>query len=223
MYSEPDDEMFEYNIILSRFLNRPTTLISLGFIEHHSPSYVSDILKGIRGWGRTVWGNAYVVTTHGIRMDKIDYLCERVLPSLWDAYEPIRKACRHGVPPTCLAAYNALQAVEGIASFMAAQVVADLKNTPGHPLGVARDRREFVAPGPGSLRGVSWFQHSTAQHLSPSTFLADVREIREYVESQIYWFSAIDNQDLQNCLCEFDKYCRVRSGSGRSKRRYNGI
>jgi hypothetical protein len=29
-------------------------------------------------------------------------------------------------------------------------------------------------------------------------------------------------QDLQNCLCEFDKYERVRLGEGRPKQRYEG-
>jgi hypothetical protein len=30
-------------------------------------------------------------------------------------------------------------------------------------------------------------------------------------------------QDLQNCLCEFDKYERVRLGEGRPKAKYNGV
>ena len=28
-------------------------------------------------------------------------------------------------------------------------------------------------------------------------------------------------QDLQNCLCEFDKWMRVRLGEGKPKRRFN--
>ena len=30
-------------------------------------------------------------------------------------------------------------------------------------------------------------------------------------------------QDLQNCLCEFDKYERVRLGEGRPKSTYPGV
>ena len=32
-----------------------------------------------------------------------------------------------------------------------------------------------------------------------------------------------DMQDLQNCLCEFDKYMRILHGTGRSKRGYPGV
>lgn len=30
-------------------------------------------------------------------------------------------------------------------------------------------------------------------------------------------------QDIQNCLCEFDKYERVRLGEGAPKQRYPGV
>jgi len=33
----------------------------------------------------------------------------------------------------------------------------------------------------------------------------------------------IHMQDLQNCLCEFDKYERVRLGEGRPRNGYRGL
>ena len=30
-------------------------------------------------------------------------------------------------------------------------------------------------------------------------------------------------QNLQNCFCEYDKFMRVTEGTGRSKRKYNGM
>jgi len=127
--------------------------------------------------------------------------------------------------PSCAAAAQALQGIEGIGSFLSAQIVADLKNTPEHPLFSAVDKHTFVQHGPGSLRGASWFHYGCAEGVTPANWPEKFAEIRKYVDAN--WPSIvvppIDNQDLQNCLCEFDKYMRVSSGAGRSKRRYNGV
>lgn len=116
---------------------------------------------------------------------------------------------------------------EGMGSFMAAQVLADLKNTPGHPLYEADDWYQWSAPGPGSLRGLEWFEGTRVR-------LRDYEYAMERVAAYIIDTPAakhlgktptdtrINMQDLQNCLCEFDKYMRVRNGTGRSKRGYPG-
>lgn len=215
-----NDSMFEYNIVLSRFLNWPDTLQALGYIPHHCPIWIHEVLKNIATSGTKVWGNAYVITTHGIKMPKAQYLCENVLGGLYEGLDGLRVYCRG---PRCGEASVALQGVEGIGSFLAGQIVADLKHTKGHPLEHSLDYATFVEPGPGSIRGVSWFINGTADCTSSRKFKDDFMEIRKYVDA--HWpagVPTVDNQDLQNCLCEFDKYMRIKSGTGRSKRGYNG-
>jgi hypothetical protein len=135
------------------------------------------------------------------------------IAKLWD---------RAHVPRTLKDAHEKLMIIPGLGSFLAAQVVADLKNTKNHPLVQAPDWMTFVAHGPGSLKGASWFKYGEPQKVRPGNFYEIFKEISEYVRLQINWFEGICGQDLQNCLCEFDKYCRVESG-GHSKRRYPGI
>jgi hypothetical protein len=109
--------------------------------------------------------------------------------------------------------------LEGFASFMAGQVVADLKNTKGHPLSKAEDWWTFSAPGPGSLRGLKWYfdREWKINHATYEDAMANVMyEIQDDLPYKICM------QDLQNCMCEFDKYMRVKTGKGRSKRSYNG-
>lgn len=212
--------MFEYNIVLSRFLNRVESLIGVGFLTEHDPENLLDTLVGWADAGFTVWGNAYVITTHGLKMGKAQYLCRNVLGSLCEQLEQVRSACRG---PRCAPAAKALEGVEGIGSFLSAQVVADLKNTVGHPLKNSYDAVSFVQPGPGSIRGASWFHFNSCEQVSTTTFLEHFMGVRRYADA--HWpeeVPRICNQDLQNCLCEFDKYMRVRNGTGRSKRRYNG-
>lgn len=223
------DEMFEFNIILSRFLNWPETLDRVGYYGVYNKGeaeYLLGELEHIATEGK-VWGNAYVITTHGIPMPKAKYLCENVLLGALEGLGATLAACRGtGSAPTLQGSYGSLLRLEGLGSFLAAQVVADLKNTPGHPLQRANDWYTFVAPGPGSRRGISWFYHNTEEH-PPSSyeFIPSFKGIRDYINE--HWDKTvlgepICNQDLQNCLCEFDKFMRVRNGKGRSKRSYNG-
>lgn len=160
-------------------------------------------------------------------MGKAAYLCHNVLDGVFKAMGgtslPLALRGSPGVAPTCKAAHKALQGLEGLGSFLAAQVVADLKNTVGHPLYTASDRDTFVAHGPGSIRGLSWFWNGAT--ITPSNFLTYFMAAREYVNenwNETLMGPPIDNQDLQSCLCEFDKYMRVSTNAGKSKRGYPG-
>lgn len=210
-----DDPMFEYNIIFSRFINWPETLEHVGYKKKHIAEELEDILHYLAADGRKVWGSAYVITTHGMKMDKAHYLAHYVLGAVAQRLESLRAVCRGTSLATAAAE---LQRIDGIGSFLSAQVVADLKNTDNHPLQEAEDWWSFVQPGPGSLRGCEWFHNTT---VTPASFPEYFRQIREFVEGYELP-TALCNQDLQNCLCEFDKYMRVRNRTGRSKRKYNG-
>lgn len=222
-----NDPMFEYNIILARFLNWPDTLGAIGYIKEHNPDMLLIRLDDLAEMGK-LWGNAYVVTTHGIRMEKAAYLCGNVLEGAYRSSTAILNATRHvaqgGKTRQLEGAHNALMQLEGLGSFMAAQVIADLKNTTGHPLALADDWWTWSALGPGSLRGMSWFFYNEPGKITKGQFNFGMIKIREYVDSYLPdRIPKFCNQDLQNCLCEYDKYMRVRNGTGRSKRGYSGI
>lgn len=212
--------MFEYNILLSRFLNNVETLEHVGFQYSHQPDVLLEKLEQLANHGIKVWGNAYVITTHGIPMPKATYLCRNVLSDASIVCQNRRNSLR-GV--SCHLAAEALEGIEGVGSFLSAQIVADLKNTPGHPLSISIDKDNFVQCGPGSLRGASWFHYNEIGKVTPSNFDAHFNAIRKWVNEN--WpdnVPKIDNQDLQNALCEFDKFMRVKNGTGRSKRSYDG-
>jgi hypothetical protein len=121
---------------------------------------------------------------------------------------------------TCTEAHKQLMAIEGLASFMAAQVVADLKNSPGHPLEHAPDRRTFSAYGPGSLRGLSWYY---GEEIKPKSYDTSINTANENIQFDLpeTILDKLCMQNLQNCFCEFDKFMRVTTGTGRSKRKYH--
>lgn len=211
-----------YNYILARLINRIESLQYIPFQDNHRREELTECLEDIATLNGQLWSGAYIITTHGLPMGKVAYLVNHVLQGTSQALG--RNIFSHpvqGWQPHCATYHEALMGLEGLGSFLAAQVVADLKNTYAHPLQLAPDRDTFVAHGPGSLRGASWFHFGEIGKVTPNNFHTLFRDIEEYVrENTNIW---VDSQDLQNCLCEFDKYMRVRTGVGKSKRKYNGI
>jgi hypothetical protein len=215
MYSPyVEHDYFEYNIILSRFFNFPPTLEALGYQVDHDPRTMFDIINQIQG---KKWGNAYVVTTCGVKGDKLTYVLEEVMGRVDSALWRIKEAA---ATHNCKATARVLEAIDGIGPFLTGQIIADLKNTNLHPLSDADDWASFVIHGPGSLRGLEWVMQT---RITPRNFYIMFDMLRDKL------FGRLDTevgplcaQDLQNCLCEFDKYMRVKNGTGRSKRLYNG-
>ena len=206
---------YDLAICASRLFNFPPTLLNISNdLVQFNPESILDTLHARQDHGDQVWGGAYVITTHGQKMPKSVY-CVGVL-------EEANKLLPLDGITHCQDAFDIIQTIDGFGSFLSAQVVADLKNTKGHNLNNAYDRDEFAAPGPGSLRGLTWFME---HNVSKGTFMPNLLECRKWLESSSAapLMLTIDNQDLQNCLCEYDKYMRVSTGTGRSKRRYDGI
>lgn len=221
---------YEYAMVVARFLNWPETLAkftpSMAKGPDLRPESIQHVIERESIYGK-VWGNAYVVTTHGIPMGKAAYLCQRVLPAVYDRVGAARwRRAYAGSPPSLALRHEDYMQLEGLGSFMAAQVIADLKNTPNHPLYEAEDWWTWSAPGPGSLRGLGWF---FGRKIRESEYSVRMEEVRDYLVMQhssvaeiLTDGGGVNMQDLQNCLCEYDKYMRVRTGAGRSKRGYPG-
>lgn len=218
---EDTSQVYDFSMIVARMFNLPSTLEELMQpVGHPSELYIwlehaGETLRGLKESGKTIWNSAYIVSTNGKKMDKITYclsLLEKVAMSPQVTYD-----CK-----TLKEAHTELMKLEGLASFLAAQVVADLKNTSGHPLSKAEDWFSFSSHGPGSLRGLSWFFEETVTARNYQSKINEAAELLEY-ELPEEILSILCNQNLQNCFCEYDKFMRVTNGTGRSKRKYNGV
>lgn len=203
------------NLVLARMVNKPDSLRNMEWpFDKFSTYNRGNFLTVMSQPG--AWGSAYIVSTNGRAQPKHEYIAGL----LEQAFEQL-----YGPPATVLggtlaSAHAALQRVSGLGSFMAAQVVADLKNTKWHPLYTAMDWYTFSAYGPGSLRGLSHFH---GRKVTPAKYPEAIASARQWVQSTYPGLiEGLCNQNLQNCFCEFDKYVRVATGTGRSKRKYNG-
>jgi hypothetical protein len=150
-------------------------------------------LQALRAAGETVFHVAYVVSTCGQNMDKLDY-CMKLVNLVYQFPTP---------NDSCEAAYDRLRKVPGLGTFLAAQIVADLKND--RYLAHTPDFDTFSVIGPGSKKGLdALFGGGT----TPGNYEARISELERALPPDIEAMN-LHRQDLQNCLCEFSKYHRL--------------
>lgn len=201
-------------MVLARMFNLPSTLEAVGFPYEWNLDWMTMCVKQKREMGDKIFNGAYLITTCGVKMDKVDYVF-RVANDVYK--DPVFK-----VP--CFVPledfHRRLTQTKGLGDFLAGQIIADLKNTPNHPLSEAPDRLTWATPGPGSLRGLARLE--MAHRPSRAGFLARLHAARIPVDRLLNTMPEIDAQDFQNCLCEFDKWDRTYLGQSKPKQRYQG-
>lgn len=202
-----------FNMMVARMVNKPSSLEAMDWPFAWGPIEQDQFTHVMSQKGS--WGSAYIVSTNGNPTPKHEYIRD-LLTAAWNALQHVPST------PTLASANAALRGIQGLGSFMSAQIIADLKNTPRHELCDAPDWWYWCAPGPGSLRGMAWVYG--VEKVTPNQFSGMMQELRIEVDRELdyKWIPRFCNQDLQNCLCEFDKFMRVSKGTGRSKRKYNG-
>ena len=196
--------------VLARMVNRISTLAAIqSYVAVGDLDGIKRVLKDLRQYG-PIWGNAYTISTCGKTMDKVDYVINHVVQAVMEAGDPEFDTLQE--------CWDSLTCIDGLGSFLAAQVVADLKNTPQHPLQGAVDWSNWCAHGPGSLKGLTAY---FGRPSTPGTFRKDIgicyEQTMPLVDEAI---KPIHMQDFQNCPCEFSKYARVREG-GHARNRYD--
>jgi hypothetical protein len=201
--------------VVARLFNLPDSLEALvSWTLPFKPEKMRSILHSRKRVGKNNFNAAYIVSTNGVAMEKVDYIINRVLGPLWADRKHFRKPF-----PSLEALYNTLIQYDGLGSFIAAQVIADLKYIP--PFDKTPDWMTFAASGPGSRRGLNRVARPTQPVNSnwiEGVWREALKELLGKVNAKLA--QPLHAQDLQNCLCEFDKYERARLGEGTPKQIY---
>lgn len=212
-----DDPHLWFALVVARLVNHPETLVDLALPGRWNRAQFIRTLHRRRTEGVKVFGSAYIVSTNGIAKDKAEYLAERVLDPLWAHREQVRPRSSDRLRDV----FERLLEFQGMGTFIAAQVIADLKYTP--PLMNAKDWRTFAASGPGSRRGMSYVMGLDRKyHWNEQAWKERLNQLAYEVLpiTARAGLPRIHNQDLQNCLCEFSKYRRTQLGTGRPKQKF---
>lgn len=211
------DKDLWFAMVVARLINNPDTLSQLSLPGRWNREQFLKVMARRKAEGLKRFGGAYIVSTGGRAMDKSKYLADYVLDPMWDERETLRPQSGETLDNY----HKTLKQYDGMGSFMAAQIVADMKYV--QPLRSAKDFWTWASSGPGSRKGMSyvtglspktkWKEHEWRAALSELKILVD-----PYIEQ--WKFPKLHAQDLQNCLCEFSKYSRTAAGTGRPKTKF---
>jgi hypothetical protein len=168
--------------------------------------------------GDKAWTGAYMVRADGTA-PKGKFVCEVVIGAGLEAVkQPLLLALRMKM---LRPVWEALYSANNWGSFMAGQVVADWSYTP--LLERAGDICHWAPVGPGSLRGYNRLLGLPLRSPAPSEaeWCETLVEWRQAVIDDLgYEYVSLTLMDVQNSLCETDKYLRVKNGEGRPRSIY---
>lgn len=199
---------------LARHFNLPSVFINIGFPFRWNPEYIKETVRDMKSSGKRVFNAAYMVRGIGTS-DKTEMVVDRVCQPLVDNPPQIdTSSMRKSV--------ESLLPYWGFSSFMAGQVVADLRWA---LTGIWKDRNTWAPIGPGSLRGMNQLMgREKNKPLKQEQFLQELQQLisegTARIEPEIT--KRMEAIDWQNVLCETDKYNRVLTGEGKPKQLYRG-
>jgi hypothetical protein len=212
-----------FAMVVARMFNWSPTLAAIGYPAPFKPDVMLRRYEDFAANNKKTFTGAYMIRAEPAKPGegKANYLIDDVFGPMWSQRKEIRKAylsCDY-----LRNFHEYLSEFYGMGSFMAGQVVADLKY--GHPLNKAQDWWTWAAMGPGSLRGMN-----RVLGIEVTNRMTQKEWERYLVQLQVLiaplvkkaGMKRLHNQDLQNCLCEFDKYERVKLGEGRPRSLFAG-
>lgn len=209
-----DHENIVLAAVLARMLNNTESLTEIGFPKEWEPDSLVEKLNSRVVRGLKNFSGAYMITgtLGGTKVEQVIY---KVADYMYkNPLEIDGKSMEEAV--------KSLIPYPGFSSFMAGQVVADLRWAMS---GAWADKRRWAPIGPGSKRGMNRLkERPTDALLSQGQFLGELLEMISWLESKLPkdLTKRLEAIDYQSCLCELDKYTRALLGEGRPKQLYKG-
>lgn len=228
-----DDKIF--NIMLYRLIGRSETHARLGFqrLATFSPPNMERRLKELRDRRHVpVFTAAYMVSgyTSMGSTDKIENVV-RLFASIRENFPTLaRKIGRAKTPEEV---YLTLRATHGFGNFLAYQVLVDLlyplRHNGNKPL-LPFSHDDWAAAGPGARAGISMLvrRPGQADNLEVMRWLR-ANQRAEFSRLSLEFSYLLDEKEneveislanIQNCLCEFHKYVKIKNGTGRARRKF---
>lgn len=204
---------------VARVFNNPATLAAIGYPMPWTPKRHDGVVRvcELRTMdGTRVFNPAYRVVSAARKGPTLLTYC-----GLFDDAWKRRREIDLRKLETLQDLLARLLTFEGLGTFLAAQVIADVKWLPS--MRTKSDWYTFAASGPGSRRGLNRLcGHPAEQSWRESEWHATLLELRVQILPKLHKdLRKLDAQNLQNTLCEFDKWCRVRfSEAGRPKQMF---
>ena len=222
-YPHADDPDLWFAMVVARFMNEPDTLREIGFPVPLDPERFLRVMASRRARGAKLYRNdAYRIRADNrLGRPTPEYRVADVFGPLWRN----RREMRPRTGETLASYHRRLGRYHGMGDgFMSAQIVADLKFVP--PLRSAYDWMTFAVSGSGSRQGLNRvLGRPVDAPWTEAEWRREFDRLREAImpELQREGLGDLSAQDLQNCLCEADKYERVLLDEGAALADLRGV
>lgn len=208
---------------LVRRINHPPSLEELGFPHVWDPQHVSTVLRDRMARGdKTFNPNAYRLVGRAHEGSGLVSAATSLVGRVWGLREAWPRSWG-----SVREALTWLSSIEGWGPMISYQVVLDLVGSPLLPQ--PGDLKTWCHVGPGAIRGLNRVLGRPLE-----TFLEDRKitgesdrldEIRWLQSLQgRYWprrFPELRMGDVENSLCEYDKFIRICEGNVTGQRKYS--
>jgi len=220
-----------FNVMIYRLIGRKETHQKLGFqsSEEFDAEEFESKLKQRRESGKPVFTGAYMVSGYSQmessdKVENITKLFERISQNFSETFDDMESADG----PEDI--YQVISSLPGFGNFLSYQVLVDLLYDLGEKNSVFEySHNEWAKPGPGAKKGLKVL----ADNPDPDERL----EIMEWLtQNQESAFSSrnlnfdylkgsegrrlLSLADIQNCLCEFYKFHKIKNDEGRARRKF---
>lgn len=204
---------------LARQLNNTEALSAVGFPKQWTPAKFEKILEDRRAVGLKNYSGAYMIAGNfGTKGRAKQHKSYQTIYTVCDVIHRKRPTIhRHSMFQT----WHGLVGLPGFRSFIAGQVVADLRWAIS---GKWNDRYTWAPLGPGSQRGIARLGYSVSTQEEFNVALDRVIDLcYKHLSSKILYLKQkrLEAMDFQNCLCEFDKYDKCLCKEQSPKRKYS--
>lgn len=212
-----------FAMFLFRMFNWPPTydlLARAGLHGEWSEKKAIRILGDARERGEQLYTGAYIITSCGKPIAKHVAMAQAIT-QLWKHREAIYTLADSS--QSLEETWNALLPYPMIGKFIAYELVTDMTYLP--VLRDAHDIDSWSNAGPGAMRGLNRIfrggksnrPERRAQYLDEMRRLLDKSRSKalrgEHVPEMVL-------RDIEHCLCEYDKYSRVKNGEGKPRSRF---
>jgi hypothetical protein len=222
------DEHLWFTLLVARLINWPPTLQALidkKVIPCAPENFDADLfehtLERIKNDGKKVYSGAYML--YPTKMEpggnKSKAVAKYIIGSAVENAEGVQGSLWRAADPSIERFVGELSKCFGISTFIAGQVAADLTYAPGH-LDQASDLYSFAPIGPGSSRGLNYLLgRAPFATWKQKEFNAELSNVFSHIIQHLE-ITDMTLHDVQNCMCEYSKYCRAVLGEGKPKTTY---
>tara|TARA_R110001583_G_scaffold65432_1_gene189072 strand:+ start:7686 stop:8522 length:837 start_codon:yes stop_codon:yes gene_type:complete len=208
-----DHPNLPFAMSMARQINWPDTLEEIGFPEEWNPERTKEIMQARMDRGEKVYTGAYMLTGT-LGGTKVQQTVDKILTPVYQNPPEI-------IPHSLKETWKNYLPYAGFSGFMSYEVVTDLRHT--RHLENAEDVMTWANAGPGAKRGLNRIHgRSLKQAIKEDQLTQEMKSLLTNFNQNILFLldKELEMREIEHCLCEFDKYERVRLGEGRPRSKY---